>query len=643
MRIRRWRDGGRSLTPILACLLGLGMAIALLWGIPVNVAAQPAPLPPVEKAAIVLDGRELFVVRDLEDFSARDRADFINQVLATQVNNTPLDETIHIQAVSDDNGLTIRVGDRHLLTLTEADLIGGISAPEQADFWITTLKNALKTAQWQRTEPYRQKVTVQIIWMVAGVALLQILLRSFRRQLRRRRTQSQGWYLVWGEVLFGILPWLLWFNLGYWILGAFPTLRRHRYQTLIFIRQSLTADLISVGNASYSVLELGKILALIFGLWLGVKGFTRVIRLRLLQSVGIRREMRDAIALLIQITLTTVGLLIVLQAVGVDVSSLAILVSVVGVGIGFGLQNIANNLISGLIIMLERPVQVGDFVKLGDLTGTVERIGLRSTEISTIDRLTIIVPNSEFIDNKVVNWSHGHPVSRLHIPFGVAYGSPLQQMRNTVLESANRHPQVLRYPKPQVWFKGFGDSSLDFDLLVWVREPRLQFRIQSDLYYLIETNFRRHGIEIPFPQRDVNLRPATIAAIAQQIARAQTGNTDPPPSPSATPDLDTVLDWCELLSPQEQPSDAEIHELVTLMRGENGLDIRDRRFGLQLHPRCFVGSEMVQWFLHQQLASREEAIKLGQILIEQGIMHHVNDEHSFKDAYLFYRFFDDES
>jgi hypothetical protein len=98
-----------------------------------------------------------------------------------------------------------------------------------------------------------------------------------------------------------------------------------------------------------------------------------------------------------------------------------------------------------------------------------------------------------------------------------------------------------------------------------------------------------------------------------------------------------------LLSPQEQPSDAEIHELVTLMRGENGLDIRDRRFGLQLHPRCFVGSEMVQWFLHQQLASREEAIKLGQILIEQGIMHHVNDEHSFKDAYLFYRFFDDES
>jgi small-conductance mechanosensitive channel len=619
------------------------MAIALLWGIPVNVAAQPAPLPPVEKAAIVLDGRELFVVRDLEDFSARDRADFINQVLATQVNNTPLDETIHIQAVSDDNGLTIRVGDRHLLTLTEADLIGGISAPEQADFWITTLKNALKTAQWQRTEPYRQKVTVQIIWMVAGVALLQILLRSFRRQLRRRRTQSQGWYLVWGEVLFGILPWLLWFNLGYWILGAFPTLRRHRYQTLIFIRQSLTADLISVGNASYSVLELGKILALIFGLWLGVKGFTRVIRLRLLQSVGIRREMRDAIALLIQITLTTVGLLIVLQAVGVDVSSLAILVSVVGVGIGFGLQNIANNLISGLIIMLERPVQVGDFVKLGDLTGTVERIGLRSTEISTIDRLTIIVPNSEFIDNKVVNWSHGHPVSRLHIPFGVAYGSPLQQMRNTVLESANRHPQVLRYPKPQVWFKGFGDSSLDFDLLVWVREPRLQFRIQSDLYYLIETNFRRHGIEIPFPQRDVNLRPATIAAIAQQIARAQTGNTDPPPSPSATPDLDTVLDWCELLSPQEQPSDAEIHELVTLMRGENGLDIRDRRFGLQLHPRCFVGSEMVQWFLHQQLASREEAIKLGQILIEQGIMHHVNDEHSFKDAYLFYRFFDDES
>jgi hypothetical protein len=338
---------------------------------------------------------------------------------------------------------------------------------------------------------------------------------------------------------------------------------------------------------------------------------------------------------------------VLLQAVGVDISSLAIFLSVIGVGIGFGLQNIANNFISGLIIMVERPVQVGDFVKLGDLTGTVKRIGIRSTEISTLDRVTIIVPNSEFIDSKVINWSHGYPVSRLHIPLGVAYGSPIKLVRQAVFEAAKRHPKVLRYPKPQLWFEGFGDSSLDFTLLVWIREPRQQFRIKSDLYYLIEANFRRFNIEIPFPQRDLHIRPQDIATVAQTLTTraGQAENSDikvVSPLLESPETLENALDYCDILNDADEPEDFEIQDLVVQMRGKDGLEIRDRRFGLHVYTNCFVGSEAVQWLMQQQLASREEAIKLGKVLVERGIIHHVTDEHNFKDDYLFYRFFDDE-
>ncbi len=599
------------------------------------------------KVPIVLDGRELFKIDSLDDFAASERADFVTRVLQDQLRRIPPNVPIRVTQLERGELITLRLSGRHLLTITEQDLIGNLPVQEQADLWTNKLQSALEQARQQRTQQYRQRALVKSLLAALGISGLYFLVRLLRRWLRRRRGQFSRNQRSWSEGPLYALQWCMLLGFGFWLTDLWPELRSLRYPALSFLRTTLTNDIVILGERGYSILEVSKIMLLILVLWFAVRALTQVIRSRVLQAAGADPTVQDAIALFIQISLTALGLLILLQAVGVDVSSLAIFASVIGVGIGFGLQNIANNFISGIIIMLERPVQVGDFVKLGDLTGTVARIGIRSTEISTLDRITIIVPNAEFIDSKVINWSHGYPVSRLHIPLGVAYGSPIKQVRQAVFEAAKHHPKVLRYPKPQLWFEGFGDSSLDFNLLVWIREPRQQFRIKSDLYYLLEANLRRFDIEIPFPQRDLNLRTPGFAGLAQtlhspedQVELSTPTAMSPILAPSET--LAAAIADCGILDHTDEPAAIEIQELVAQMRGKNGLDIRDRRFGLHVYTRCFIGSDAVQWFMQQQLASREEAIKLGQVLVERGIIHHVTDEHTFKDDHLFYRFFEDE-
>jgi small-conductance mechanosensitive channel len=393
------------------------------------------------------------------------------------------------------------------------------------------------------------------------------------------------------------------------------------------------------------------------GLWFAVSGITRLFKFYVLSRTGAELRVQEVVAILTQYILTFLGLIVLLQIWGLDVSSLAIIASVLGVGIGFGVQNITNNLISGLIITLERPIQVGDFVKVGDLMGIVERIGARSTEIRTLDQVTIIVPNSRFLEKEVINWSHGDPVSRLRISVGVAYGSDVEKVQAALLEAAKSHPEVLVRPQPQVWFQEFGESALNFDLLVWLGEPKNQFRVKSDLYYRIEESLRRYGLEVPFPQRDLNVRSPQldelIAAWRQQHAPM------PPEKQLYSPNGDKLIDH-----PQDSPArrsvepvserslttvlsaerlaTVDIEALVTAMRGSGGLEIKDRRDRLNLYPVCFIGSEAVDWLVQMQKCTREEAIALGQLLIERGIIHHVSDEHPFQDDYCFYRFYADE-
>jgi small-conductance mechanosensitive channel len=222
-----------------------------------------------------------------------------------------------------------------------------------------------------------------------------------------------------------------------------------------------------------------------------------------------RMEMgaRQAVGSITRYLVLLIGLVIVLQTVGINLTTLNVLAGAVGVGIGFGLQNIANNFISGLIILFERPIKVGDRIEVGNIDGEVKEIGARSTTVLTNDNISIIVPNSNFITENVVNWKYADARVRFHIPIGVAYGSDAREVARLLREVAAENSDVLSEPPPKVWFRGFGDSSLDFELLVWntsLVDRKGQFI--SDLNFAVYDKLNEHGIEIPFPQQDLHIR-----------------------------------------------------------------------------------------------------------------------------------------
>jgi small-conductance mechanosensitive channel len=190
---------------------------------------------------------------------------------------------------------------------------------------------------------------------------------------------------------------------------------------------------------------------------------------------------------------------------------LTVLFGALGIGVGFGLQGVTNNFVSGIILLLERPIKVGDRIEVGNVNGDVINISPRATTIVTNDNIAIIVPNADFISSKVVNWSYTNRNVRFNFPVGVSYGSDPEQIRRVLLEVALAHQGVLKDPKPSVLFDGFGDSSLNFLLRVWTREfATVPGVLRSDLYFAISRAFKEHGIEIPFPQRDLHIKSGTL-------------------------------------------------------------------------------------------------------------------------------------
>lgn len=230
--------------------------------------------------------------------------------------------------------------------------------------------------------------------------------------------------------------------------------------------------------------------------------FVKQIMSRYSDDIGVSQS----IGTIIQYVVVLIGGLIVVQST-INLGSLNVLAGALGVGIGFGLQNIANNFISGLIILFERPIKIGDRIEVGAVTGDVVKVSSRATTISTNDNISIIVPNSEFISKQVINWSHNDRNIRFHVPVGVSYNEDPAQIKELLLSVAEEHPDILKRPAPDVLFVEYGDSSLNFDLMVWtskyINRPII---LKSQLYYRIFEKFKEHNIEIPFPQRDLHLR-----------------------------------------------------------------------------------------------------------------------------------------
>ncbi len=249
---------------------------------------------------------------------------------------------------------------------------------------------------------------------------------------------------------------------------------------------------------------LGVLILLIFVLL--SRGLRKLLKVELFARHHLDPGIQLVILKLTHYLLIGLGIIIAVQSIGLNLTSLAVVFGLLSVGIGFGLQNVASNFISGLIILFERPIEIGDRITVGDVWGDVVNINLRATLILTIDNIAIIVPNSEFISSRVTNWSYRDSKVRVHIPVGVAYGSDVQLVTNSLLEVARNNAEVMKDPAPEVWFTQFGDSSLKFELLVWTLDPKRRPEVISDLNKSIDAIFRKNKIEIPFPQRDIHIR-----------------------------------------------------------------------------------------------------------------------------------------
>ena len=238
----------------------------------------------------------------------------------------------------------------------------------------------------------------------------------------------------------------------------------------------------------------------------------RLLIRRFLSKTRLQPSLQYGLSRIIGYTLIAIGFYVAFQSVGFDLSSLAIVAASLGVGVGFGLQNIINNFVSGIIILAERPISIGDRIEVAGVAGRVTKIQLRSTTVVTNDNITMIVPNADFISNTVTNWSHGDPKVRIRVPVGVAYGSDLKLLQRLLLEAAEEHPKALRDPLPVVLFTEFGASSLNFELGVWTQEmTATPIHFTSQMNFIIEQKLRENEIEIPFPQRDLHVRSGLTA------------------------------------------------------------------------------------------------------------------------------------
>lgn len=278
-------------------------------------------------------------------------------------------------------------------------------------------------------------------------------------------------------------------------------------QLLEKINTVFTYTIFKIGDTEFSLAVILTVLfALVVLFFIASKVEKIIIRVLLARSqdnIGTGK----AVGTITRYLIVVVGLIIILQSLGINLSTLNVLFGALGVGIGFGLQNIANNFISGLIILFERPIKIGDRIEVGDINGDVMNISARATSIITNDNITVIVPNSEFISSQVINWSHSDRNVRFRIPVGVSYKEDPEKIRSVLLKVAEKHPGVLKKPETVVLFDEYGDSSINFYLVVWtsdyINRPRV---LKSELYYEIFRRFKEEGIEIPFPQRDLHLK-----------------------------------------------------------------------------------------------------------------------------------------
>jgi small-conductance mechanosensitive channel len=279
----------------------------------------------------------------------------------------------------------------------------------------------------------------------------------------------------------------------------------------IIAERILNFKLLAIGNLPVTPTFLIKAALFISLLTVGAHLVRKFLQDRVLSRTTLDDGLKYALSVSAGYIVFFAGGTIGLQSMGLNLSSITFLGGAVGLGIGVGLQSIVNNFVSGLILLVERPIKVGDRIEIENLTGDVIQIAARSTWVRTNDNVVIIVPNSEFTSKRVTNWTANDRCVRITLDVGTSYSSDPEEVRRLLLRVASEHPDVLAEPASDVIFTEFGDSSLNFELRVWtmnqVRTPQI---LKSDLYFAIFKLFQKEDIEIPFPQRDLHLRSIAV-------------------------------------------------------------------------------------------------------------------------------------
>lgn len=329
---------------------------------------------------------------------------------------------------------------------------------------------------------------VAVALRLRPLALLRMV-RMHRHRIERRVDTALGWLAL-----------VLWVGA---VLAGFELLQ----PALSMLRAALAAEIMP-GPAEVT---LGDLVAFVLTLWAAFL-VSRFVRFALEEDVFPRahlaRGVPYAASSLLHYTILFGGFLLALSAIGLDINRFTVLAGAFGVGIGFGLQNVVHNFVSGLILLFERPIQVGDTVQIGDLMGDVRRIGIRSSTLRTAEGAEVILPNASLISDHVTNWTLSDRMRRIDVPVGVAYGSDPDRVLELLTAAARSVPGVVQQPEPLALFTGFGESALDFQLRVWTDRLEDFFQVRSALVLAMHHALRDAGIEIPFPQRDLHLRSA---------------------------------------------------------------------------------------------------------------------------------------
>jgi len=277
-------------------------------------------------------------------------------------------------------------------------------------------------------------------------------------------------------------------------------------EILALVERILNLKLFVINTTPITLVSVATFVIVLLAFVVLSRVFSKMFVTKVLAHLQVEVSTRYNFLRITQYTLTIIGAIVAFQFIGIDLSGLAVIFGLLSVGIGFGLQNLTSNFVAGLILLFERPIKVGDRVTVGEIEGDVEEIEIRSTTIRSLNNIAIIVPNSEFVSSKVINWSYGDSKIRLDIDVGVAYDSNLAAVMQALQEVAAENNEALRQPAPEVLMMGFGDSAWNMRLRLWIADPKRHPLVRSAINCAIIEKFRARGIEIPFPQQVLHLR-----------------------------------------------------------------------------------------------------------------------------------------